>query len=68
MNEQRMIDIEVRLAHHEQALEEVNEVLTDQQAQLSRLQQVCETLAERFRALSEAPAPDERDESRPPHY
>ena len=68
MNEQRLIDIEVKLAHHEQALEEVNQVLTNQQAQLSRLEQVCESLVERFRALSEAPAADERDESRPPHY
>jgi SlyX protein len=68
MNEQRLSDIEVKLAHHEQALEEVNQVLTDQQAQLSRLEQVCESLVERFRAVSETPAPDERDESRPPHY
>lgn len=68
MNEQRLIDIEVKLAHHEQALEEVNQVLTDQQAQLTRLEQVCESLAERFRALSEGPAPDERDETPPPHY
>jgi SlyX protein len=68
MNEQRLIDIEVKLAHHEQALEEVNQVLTDQQAQLSRLEQVCESLVVRFHALSEAPAPDERDEPRPPHY
>ena len=68
MNEQRLINIEVKLAHHEQALEEVNQVLTDQQAQLSRLERVCESLVERFRAISEAPAQDERDESRPPHY
>ena len=68
MEEQRLIDIEVKLAHHEQALEEVNQVLTNQQAQLSRLEQVCESLAERFRAISEAPASDERDEPRPPHY
>ena len=68
MNEQRLIDIEVKLAHHEQALEEVNEVLMNQQAQLSRLEQVCESLIERFRAISGAPASDERDETRPPHY
>jgi SlyX protein len=68
MNEQRLIDIEVKLAHHEQALEEVNEVLTSQQAQLSRLEQVCESLVERFRAISEVRASDEREEPRPPHY
>jgi SlyX protein len=68
MHEQRLIDIEVKLAHQEQALDEVNQVLTDQQAQLSRLGQVCESLAARVRAISDAPPADERDESRPPHY
>lgn len=68
MDERRLIDIEEKLAHHEQALEQVNQVLVDQQAQLSRLEQVCESLVERLRAVSEARVPDERDQTRPPHY
>jgi SlyX protein len=68
MNEQRMIDIEVKLAHQEHALDEVNRVLTDQQAQLTRLEQLCESLVDRLRAMSDAPAADERDDDKPPHY
>jgi SlyX protein len=68
MNEQRLIDIEVKLAHQEHALDEVNQVLTDQQAQLSRLEQVCQSLIERLRSLSDGSAADERDNEKPPHY
>lgn len=67
MNEQRLIDIEVKLAHQERALDEVSQVLTEQQAQLSCLKQVCQTLAERLRGISEG-SDGERDEGRPPHY
>jgi SlyX protein len=68
MNEQRLIDIEVKLAHQEHALDEVNQVLTDQQAQLSRLEQVCQSLIERLRSMSDGSAAQERDNDKPPHY
>jgi SlyX protein len=68
MNEQRMIDIEEKLAHQELALDEVNAALTDQQAQLTRLEQVCQSLAEKLRTMSSAPDVDRRDDARPPHY
>lgn len=68
MDEQRLIDIEIKLAHQEHALDEVNEVLTSQQVQLTRLEQVCQSLVERFRAISEGSAADERGVTKPPHY
>lgn len=68
MEEQRLIDIEVKLAHQEHALDEVNQVLTDQQAQLTRLEQFCQSLVERLRALSEVPAANQHGDERPPHY
>ena len=68
MDEQRLIDIEVKLAHQEHALDEVNRVLTDQQSQLNRLQQVCQSLADRLRAMSEMAAEEQHDDGRPPHY
>jgi SlyX protein len=68
MNEQRLIEIEVKLAHQEHALDEVNQVLTDQQAQLTRLEQVCQSLVERLRGMSDGSAADERRDEKPPHY
>jgi SlyX protein len=67
MSEERLIDIEVKLAHQEHALDEVSQVLTDQQAQLSRLEQVCRSLAERLRSISEGTSAGEHDD-KPPHY
>lgn len=61
MDEERVIDIEVRLAHHEKALHELNEALTDQQRRLTRMERLCDTLVAKMRALSPA-APDGRED------
>ena len=68
MDERRLIDIEVKLAHQEQALDEINLVLTDQQAQITRLGQVCQSLADRLRAVSGVFGTEARDDEKPPHY
>lgn len=68
VREERVIDIETRLAHQDQALLELNEAVTRQQAMLTKLERLCTALAERVAAVDEAlrdgGAPDER----PPHY
>jgi len=68
MDEQRLIDIETRIAYQEQALAELNDVLTDQQAQLTRLQNFAVTLGERIRSPAERPESAAEDEQKPPHY
>jgi SlyX protein len=68
MDEQRLIEIETKLAYQEQMLGELNEVLTDQQGQLSRLERIAESLGEQLKSLTESqPASNVTDE-RPPHY
>jgi SlyX protein len=68
MSEERFIDLESRLAHQDQMLNELNDVLTEQQARLMRLEDLCRTLVDRVRSLGEGmPAGDPADE-RPPHY
>lgn len=52
MNEQRLIDIEVQLAHHENTIADLNQALADQQRQLTRLEGVCDTLIGKLGALS----------------
>ena len=68
MDEQRLIDIEMRIAYQEQTLAELNDVLTDQQAQLTRLQNLAVTLGERIRSLAERPESAADEEQKPPHY
>lgn len=68
MSEERLVDIESKLAHQDQMLYELNDVVTAQQAAIMRLEELCTTLLERVRALGEAlPAAPPQDE-RPPHY
>ena len=68
MSEERFIDLETRLAHRDQLLHELNDVITAQQAKLMHLEELCRSLIDRVRAVSDgAPEGDPADE-RPPHY
>lgn len=66
VDENKLIEIETKLAHQEHLLTELNDVLTSQQAQIVSLESLCTALIDRVRALSESgsAAGDEK----PPHY
>lgn len=69
MSEERFINLEMRLAHQERLIDELNDVLTDQQTRLTRLEAVSESLKDRLRAIGEGGAePTAPDDERPPHY
>jgi SlyX protein len=68
MSEERFIELESRLAHQDQMLHELNEVVTDQQAKLMRLEELCRTLIDRVRTLGEGPPAGGPADERPPHY
>jgi SlyX protein len=67
VDEDRIVNIETQLAHQEHTLSALNEALTDQQAQISKLEALCQTLMDRIRALTEGEPEDDGDEP-PPHY
>jgi SlyX protein len=68
MSEERFIDLESRLAHQDQLLNELNDVVTSQQAKIMQLEELCKSLTARMRSMADAaPAGDAGDE-RPPHY
>lgn len=67
VDDDRIVNIEVKLAHQEDALSALNAALTDQQAQITKLEALCRSLADRLRDLAEAGTEDKGDE-RPPHY
>ncbi|MDH4107576.1 MAG: SlyX family protein [Gammaproteobacteria bacterium] len=68
MDEERLIAIESKLAHQEVLLEELNAVLTNQQARVGYLEDLCRTLMERLRGLTEGATPGAPVDERPPHY
>jgi SlyX protein len=68
VDDEKLIDIETKIAHQEHLLSELNDALTNQQAQIAELEQLCRSLVERFRALSEGGGGNEDDDKPPPHY
>jgi SlyX protein len=63
-----LIDIESNLAHQDQLLFELNEVLTEQQARIMQLEQLSKSLIDRVRAIGDAAPDDGPVDERPPHY
>lgn len=68
MSEERFIDIETRLAHQDQLLHELNEVVTGQQARIMDLEELCRALLERVRSLDDGLTAGNPVDERPPHY
>jgi SlyX protein len=68
MEEQRFIEIETKLAHQEDLMNELNAVVTDQQGQISRLEELCRSLISRLRSLGEGESASSPEDERPPHY
>ncbi len=68
MDEDRLVDIESKLAHQDQMLADLNTALSDQQSQLIRLGALCESLVARLRSLADSSAAGDPADERPPHY
>jgi SlyX protein len=68
MSEDRFIDLESRLAHQDQLLNELNDVMTQQQAKLMQLESLCNSLISRVRSIGEAMPDSDSTDERPPHY
>ena len=68
VNDDKLIDIETKLAHQEHTIAELNDALTSQQAQIAGLEALVSALKERVRALSDAAPAAGADDEPPPHY
>lgn len=68
MHENRLIEIESKLAHQEQVVEELNAALTDQQARIADLESLCRSLVERLQSVADVSTQEAAGDERPPHY
>ena len=64
----RLTDIEIKLAHAEQSLSELSDVMFRQQQQIDRLERLLATLNERLQANESGGGMGGPADERPPHY
>ena len=68
MSDERFVEIEMKLAHQDQALIELNDVLTKQQETIMTLERRFALMAERLAELDDAGPGTSGGDERPPHY
>lgn len=68
MDNQRLIDIEMKLAYQERMIAELNAVVIEQQKTLDDIQKANRALIDRIRDLSENLAEPLGGHEKPPHY
>jgi SlyX protein len=67
MNEQRIIELEIKAAYKEDLLQELNKIVAQQQHQIHLLEKTCQLLHERMNSLRLENG-DEVIDPPPPHY
>lgn len=69
MNEQRLVEIETKIAYQEKTIKDLNDELYTQQQEVEQLKIVCDALLKRVKELSEAvQGIDAPADEKPPHY
>ena len=66
--DQRLEKLEMLAAFQEQAIEELNGIVTEQWREIAALQRLAGTLGERLREISDSPVFAAGTEPPPPHY
>ena len=66
--ENKIIDLQSKLAFQDETINELNEVITDQQNQLDQLREEIRLLSLRIASVAEASNTTEEKEPPPPHY
>ena len=66
--QERLTDIEIKLAHAEQSLNELSDVIFRQQRQIDKLERLVESLKERLQASEAGGQLSGPADEKPPHY
>lgn len=68
MDDQRLIDIEMKLAYQERMITELNAVICEQQKTMDELQKTTRVMIDRMVELSENLSQPIGGNEKPPHY
>jgi uncharacterized coiled-coil protein SlyX len=66
--QERLTEIEIKLAHLEQSVNELSDVMYRHQGLLERLEQSCENLRLRLDAAGGSEGAQAPEDEKPPHY
>lgn len=66
--DQRLIEIETKVAYQEHTIAELNDVVYRQQQQIDQLELICKSLTDRLQDMSENIGSDKGGYEKPPHY
>ena len=67
MSDQRLIELETRIAFQEDTIQQLSDVIYRQQKQIDKLEQICKLLGERLQDMAAGDFINPVDE-KPPHY
>jgi SlyX protein len=67
-NENRLVDIEIRIARHEDTLDALNELVYRQQKKIDELEALCSALARHMKDMRDASKDSVPAHEKPPHY
>jgi len=68
MDNQRLIDIETKLAYQEDLIQELNKTVHSQQLKLAQLEEAMRSLTLRYNSLAEQGNSEYPVDDKPPHY
>lgn len=68
MNEDRIIELEIKQAYQEDLIQALNQVVADQQIQIGKLEETCKLLHDKIKSLAFAGREPASIDERPPHY
>ncbi len=69
MSEERLADIETKIAYQERLIKDLNDVLFEQQREIERVSGLCALLAKQYNEIAAiVPAINAPANDRPPHY
>lgn len=68
MTENRVTELEIKVAYQEDLLQDLNRIVIQQQSQIDRLDTICKQLTEHIRSLRMNPNNHPEDDQKPPHY
>lgn len=68
MTEDRLVDLETRLAYQDQLVETLNNLVYEQDKRVQKLEMICKRLSRNINEMAENSTGADDDDQPPPHY